>query len=304
MKAESLIVVTIHAFCGVSGRGLTALAREGARSCPYASGPWASPSARSARSRPRREPVAQSSARLASGYRINRASDDPAGLAVSEKLRASIASLSHAQLNTQDGISLAQVAQGGLAEISTLLSEARALAVQSSSGSLGGQTRDQLDTQFQAILSDIDAIANNTSYSKFNPLADSTLQIDLAVGTEAGDTITVSGADAQASAIGVGSLDIATSAAAASGIASIDTAIENVTALAAQFRIAENRLESRSRLFGVQIEASAAADSRIRDTDFALESALLARAQIIRESSIAVIGQANSSLKLVLRLLE
>ena len=168
--------------------------------------------------------VAQSSARLASGYRINRASDDPAGLAVSEKLRAS---LSRAQLNTQDGVSLAQVAQGGLAEISTLLSEARALAVQSSSGSLGGQTRDQFDTQFQAILSDIDAIANNTSYSKFNPLADSTLQIELAVGTEAGDTITVSGADAQASAIGVGSLDIAT---AASGIASIDTAIENVTA--------------------------------------------------------------------------
>ena len=81
--------------------------------------------------------------------------------------------------------------------------------MQSSSGSLGGQTRDPLDTQFQAILSDIDAIANNSSYHKFNPLADSTLQIDLAVGTEAGDTSTVSGADAQASAIGFGSLDIA-----------------------------------------------------------------------------------------------
>ncbi|MBC8187716.1 MAG: hypothetical protein H8E78_05860 [Proteobacteria bacterium] len=164
--------------------------------------------------------------------------------------------------------------------MSTLLSEARAL---------GGQTRDQLDTQFQAILSDIDAIANNTSDSKFNPLEDSTVQIDLAVSTEVGDTITVSGADAQAGAIGVGSLETATSAAAASGIASIDTAIENVTALAAQFGIAENRLESRSRLLGVQIEASAAANSRIRDTDFALESALLARAQVIRESSIATI---------------
>jgi flagellin len=248
--------------------------------------------------------IALSSARLASGDRINRASDDPAGLAVSEKLRASIASLGRARLNTQDGIALAQVAQGGLSEISSLLSEARALAVQSSSGSLGGQTRDQLDTQFQAILSDIDAIANNTNFGSFNPLADSSLQVELAVGTEAGDTITVSGADAQASAIGVGSLDISTSAAAASGISAIDTAIGNVSALAAQFKIAENHLESRSRLLGVQIEASTAAESRIRDTDFAVESANLARAQILQEAAIAVIGQANNNLKLVLRLLE
>ncbi len=248
--------------------------------------------------------VAQSSARLASGFRINSAADDPAGLAVSERLRANIASLGRAQLNTQDGISLAQVAQGGLSEISSLLSEIRALAVQSSSGALGGQTRAQLDSQFQAILSDIDAIANNTSFGSFNPLADGSLQIELAVGTEAGDTITVSGADAQAAAIGVGSLDIATSAAAASGLSTIDTAIGNVSALAAQFGISENRLASRSRLLGVQMEATAAADSRIRDTDYALESARLARAQILQQASIAVIGQANNDLKLVLRLLE
>lgn len=248
--------------------------------------------------------IAQSSARLASGFRINRASDDAAGLAVSERLRASIASLGRAQLNTQDGVALAQIAQGGLAEISSLLSDARALAVQSSTGSLGGQTRDQLDTQFQAILADIDAIANNTSYSSFNPLADNSLQIVLAVGTETGDTITISGVDAQGAAIGLGSLDVATSAAAGSGIAAIDTAIGNVSALAAQFGIAENRLESRSRLLGVQIEASSAAESRIRDTDFALESAKLARAQLLQETSLAVIGQANNDLRLVLRLLE
>ncbi len=248
--------------------------------------------------------IAQSSARLASGFRINRASDDAAGLAVSERLRASIASLGRAQFNTQDGISLAQVAQGGLSEISSLLSDARALAVQSSTGTLGSQTRAQLDSQFQAILSDIDAIANTTSFGSFNPLADSTLQIELAVGTQAGDTITISGADAKTAAIGLGSLDIATSGAAASGIATLDTAIGEVSALAAQFGIAENRLESRSRLLGIQIEASAAAESRIRDTDFALESARLARAQILQQTSIAVLGQANNDLKLVLRLLE
>ena len=248
--------------------------------------------------------IARASERLASGLRINRASDDAAGLAISERFRADIASLGRAQRNTQDGISLAQVAQGGLGEISSLLSEARALAVQSASGGLGGQTRAQLDDQFQAILSDIDAIAATTAFGSFNPLADGTLQVDLAVGTTAGDTITVSGVDATSSAIGIDSLDIATASGAASGLATLDTAISDVSALAARFGSAENRLESRSRLLGIRIEATTAADSRIRDADYAVESALLARSQIIQESAVAVIGQANSNLSIVLRLLE
>lgn len=248
--------------------------------------------------------IARSSERLASGLRINRASDDAAGLAISERFRADIASLGRAQLNTQDGISLAQTAQGGLSEISSLLSEARALSVQSASGGLGGQTRTQLDNQFQAILSDIDAIAATTAFGSFNPLADDTLQVSLAVGTTADDTITVSGVDATSTAIGVGSLDIATASAAGNGLATLDTAISDVSALAARFGSAENRLESRSRLLGIRIEATSAAESRIRDADYALESALLARNQIIQESAIAVIGQANSNLSIVLRLLE
>jgi len=247
--------------------------------------------------------IARSSARLASGYRINSAADDAAGLAISERFRADIASLGRAQLNTSEGIGLAQSAQGGLSEISTLLSEARAIAVQSSTGTLGGQTRAQLDTQFQAILEDIDSIAANTSFSTFNPLNDDTLQIDLAVGITAGDTITVSGVDATATGIGAGGLDVATATGAGSAITAIDTAIGNASALAARFGIAENRLESRSRLLGNQIEATAAAESRIRDTDYALESALLARNQIIQESAIAVIGQANTNMSIVLRLL-
>ena len=102
----------------------------------------------------------------------------------------------------------------------------------------------------------------------------------------------------------LGSLDIATASAAANGLATLDSAISDVSALAARFGSAENRLESRSRLLGIRIEATAAADSRIRDADYALESARLARNQIIQESAIAVIGQANSNLSIVLRLLE
>lgn len=247
---------------------------------------------------------ARSSARLASGRRINRAADDPAGLAIADRLRADVASLSRAQLNTSDGVGLAQVAHSGLSEIASLLSEARALAVQSASGALGGQTRAQLDTQLQSILDDIDAIAATTRFGRIHPLDDASLQVVLAVGTEAGDTITLSGVDAGTSAIGIGSLAIATSGAAAAGLATLDTAISNVSALAARFGVAENRLESRSRLLAAQIEAHAEAESRIRDSDFALESARLARAQILQESAVAVLGQANANLRIVLRLLE
>lgn len=248
--------------------------------------------------------VARSSARLASGKRINSAADDPAGLALADKFRAEVASLSRAQLNTADGVGLAQVAQGGLSEIASLLSDARALAVQSSSGALGGQTRTQLDTQFQAIMDDIDAIAANTNFNQFNPLGNDALQVDLAVGTQAGDTITVSGVDAGASSIGLGSTGIATSGAAGTALGKIDDAISKVSAMAARFGIAENRLEARSRLLGNQIEAHSAAESRIRDTDFALESAKLTRSQILQESSVAVLGQANANMRIVLRLLE
>jgi len=248
--------------------------------------------------------VARASARLASGRRINSAADDAAGLAVAETFRAEIASLARAQLNTADGVGIAQVAQSGLAEISTLLSDARALAVQSSTGTLGGQTRTQLNTQLQAILDDIDAIAANTSFGSFNPLGDEDLQIGLAVGIEAGDSITLSGVDASTSSIGLGSLSIATSGAAATGINTIDNAIASINTMAARFGIAENRLEARSRVLGVQIEAYSAAESRIRDTDFAQESANLTRAQILQESAVAVLGQANMSMRIVLRLLQ
>lgn len=126
-----------------------------------------------------------------------------------------------------------------------------------------GRARAQLDSQFQAILEDIDSIAANTSFGTCNPLNDDTLQIVLAVGITAGDTITVSGVDATATGVGAGGLDVATATGAGTSITALDTAIGNASALAAQFGIAENRLESRSRLLGVQIEATSAAESPV-----------------------------------------
>lgn len=248
--------------------------------------------------------IARSSARLASGRRINSAADDPAGLAVSERYRAEIASLNRVQLNVQDGISLAQTAQGGLSEIATLLSDARALAVQASSGSLSDPERADLDVQFQSILSDIDAISSATSFSSFDPLSDASLQVEIAAGVDPSDTITVSGVDASISALNLSTTDIDVQVDAQAAIDDLDAAISDVSNLAANFGITENRLESRSRLLGVQIEATTEAESRIADTDFALESAILTKNQILQESAIAVLGQANSSMSIVLRLLE
>ncbi len=248
--------------------------------------------------------IAQSSARLASGLRINRASDDPAGLAVSERYRSQIASLSRAQLNTQDGIGFAQIAQGGLSEIATLLSEARALAVQSSSGALNNNQREDLDDQYQAILADIDSIAATTVFGSFNPLNDDTLQVEFMAGIDADDTITVDGVDATADGLNIDNTEIDRQGDAQDAIDDLDDAISDLSALSASFGLSENRLASRSRLLGVQIEVTSAAESRIRDADFAVESTKLARAQILQESSIAVLGQANTDLRLVLRLLE
>lgn len=248
--------------------------------------------------------IARSGARLASGLRINRAADDAAGLAISERFRADIASLSRARLNIADGQGLAQTAQSGLSEISGLISQARVIALESSSGALGGSTRPQLDSEFQSILAEIDAISSTTRLGTISPLAGLSESVVLAVGIEAGDTLSISGVDASTTALGLASLDIATSGSAAASLSNLDDALASVSTLAARFGVAENRLDSRARLLDARIEATTAAESRIRDVDFALETTRLTRNQIIQESALAILGQANTRSRLVLKLLE
>ena len=181
----------------------------------------------------------------------------------------------------------------------------RALAVSSSTGSLQGLTRGQINADFQDLMSEISAIANTTSFNDINPLNDAALQVDIQVGSEAGsaNVITISGVDATASAIGIGSLAVSSQSGAAAALSAIDSALDSVRALAANFGSASNRLESRSRLLGAQIEATSAAQSVIRDADIAVESARLARFQVLQESALAIVAQANTRHALALRLL-
>ncbi len=245
--------------------------------------------------------IDRSVTRLASGERSFR--DDPAGLSVAEQFRAQVRSLGQAQGNISQGVSLTQVAESGLGEVSDILARMRELAVQSSNGTLTSSQRANVSTEFGELQSEITRIANTTSFNGLNPLNDSGLQVGIQVGADAGDTIGVNGVNATAATLGVASLSVATSGAASSSISTLDTAIQQVASLRATFGTAERRLEGASRLVSSQIEASSAAESRIRDTDFALEVANLTRDQVIQQAGIAALAQANASQTILLRLL-
>jgi len=246
---------------------------------------------------------ARSNARLASGLRIQQAADDPAGLALSERLRADIRSLARARLNVRDGLSLTQPAQDGLGEISTLLIEARGLALQSANGTLADELRSRLDLRFQSLLEEIDRIARTTGLGSARPLADETASLSLAVGVEADDRLTLSGGDARAAALGVDELDVATASAARESLDSLDAALDRVQALAARFGGAENRLDSLSRILAARIESTSAAESRLRELDFAEETARRSRDRILQDSALALLGDRGAGLGTMLRLL-
>ncbi len=245
--------------------------------------------------------------RLSSGLRITRASDDAAGLAISEKFRAQIRSLGQAQRNANDGISLLQVAEAALNETSGILIRMRELAIQSANGTLGSTERQALDDEFQDLRNEIDRIANTTEFNGIQVLNDATTSAVFQVGVDntTNDRIVVSGVDARASAIGVATgTAISTMSGARSALAVLDSAVSTVASLRAQFGTAQNRLESTVRSIVVAIENTSAAESRIRDVDVASETAELTRNQVLQQAGVAVLAQANLSSQLALQLLQ
>jgi len=251
------------------------------------------------------ERLQKSLQRLSSGLRITRAADDAAGLAISESFRAEVRSLTQAQRNANDGISLLQIAEGALNETSGILIRMRELAVQAANGTLGSAERSTVNQEFQALRSEIDRIANVTEFNGTQML-NSTSSITFQVGADntANDRVTVSGVQATASAVGVSaSVAVSTAAGAQSALAVIDSAISTVASLRADFGTVQNRLESTIRSLAVSIENTTAAESRIRDVDFANETAELTRNQVLQQAGVSVLGQANVSTQSALSLL-
>jgi flagellin len=244
--------------------------------------------------------------RLSSGLRITRASDDAAGLALSEGFRAEIRSLNQAQRNGLDGISMLQVAEGALNETSGNLIRMRELAIQSANGTLGTAERATLNAEFQDLSAEITRIANVTEFNGTAIINDALAAIQFQVGVNAGpdDVITVSGVDATAAGLGVDVLlidDVPNSQAA---LTALDTAISQVASQRGSFGTAQNRMESTIRSLSIAVENASAAESRIRDVDVAAETANLSRLQVLQQAGVAVLAQANVSQQAALSLLQ
>lgn len=250
----------------------------------------------------------RSMARLSSGFRINQAADDAAGLAISENLKAQIRGLRQANRNAQDGVSLVQVAEGSLNEVSNMVIRLRELAIQASSDTLGDTERKFIDVEYQQLKSEIERIAENTSYNGYELLNGTAGVMDIQVGTkndpfEDRISFNASAANTTLQALGILSENVASKMAAQKSITAIDDALVSVNAIRANFGAMQNRLASTSNNLSVTEENFSAANSRVRDTDIAAESSELVRNSILQQAAVSILSQANNSQQLALKLL-
>jgi len=246
--------------------------------------------------------------KLASGLRINRAGDDAAGLAISENLKAQVRGLKQAARNAQDGISLVQVAEGAMNEISTILIRLRELAVQAASDTIGNTERQFLNVEYDQLVSEIDRIAEGTEFNGTQLLAGSGSVLDFQVGTRNNPEIDrisfdASKADANTAALGVNLTSVADKASAQNSLAAIDQAIVSVSAMRADFGAIQNRLQSTVSNIQVGVENMSAANSRIRDVDVAEETSEMTRNNILLQAGTSVLAQANQQANIALGLL-
>jgi flagellin len=239
--------------------------------------------------------------------RINSASDDAAGLAISENLNAQVRSLSVAERNSNNAISMAQTAESALGQVSGILTRMRELAVQGANGDLGATDRGYLDTEFQSLRSEITRISDSTLFNGRQLLggAATTVTFQVGINNTTSDRIDVSfgGVDLTALGIDASSVSGATAANSQTAIASLDTAIGTVSSRRATFGASMNRLSTTvSNLQSMRTNMSAA-NSRIADVDVAEETASMARNQVLSQAAVSVLAQANQAPQLALSLL-
>jgi len=243
---------------------------------------------------------------LSTGLRIATASDDSAGLAISERLRAQIRSLSQAERNANDGVSLVQTAEGALNEVSNILVRLRELAVQSSNGTMSSRDKETLQEEFTALVNEITRIAKSTEFNGIKLLDGSATfsSFQVGIGTDSAiNKIFVSLSPALATSLGLSSLNIGSGGDTSQAISQIDTAINQVSALRGAFGAVQNRLSSTIANLASARENLSAAESRIRDVDVAYETAQLTRNSILQQAAISILAQANMGPQAALALL-
>jgi flagellin len=247
--------------------------------------------------------------RLASGQRIVDAGDDAAGLSISENLRAQIRSMGQAERNANDGISFAQVAEGGLTEIGNIMIRLRELAIQAASDTVGDTERGFIHQEATSLLQEVDRIANVTTFNGtplLNGEADkSELEFQVGIRNDEADRIVfdVAENDVTAGTLGVDGLDYESIDGARDALDTIDTAISQVFAARARLGATQNKLHATVNNIGIAKENLSHARSRIADTDIAAETSELVRGNILQSAGMAVLAQANMSPQHALKLL-
>ncbi len=246
--------------------------------------------------------------RLASGSRINHAGDDAAGLAISENLRAQIRGIRQAKRNSQDGVSMVQVTEGGLNEITNILVRLRELSIQSASDTISDVERQFTDREFQSLKQEIDRISNVTQFNGMPMLNGKGGIYEFQVGTHNNpilDRIVFNAerSDASLDALKLGGESCATKQGAQLSLAVIDDALVRVNSVRADLGALQNRLQSTINNLAISDENLSAANSRIRDTDMAEEVSEMTKNNILMQSGVAVLGQANNTANVALKLL-
>jgi len=248
--------------------------------------------------------LATSMQRLSSGLRVNSAKDDAAGLAIAERMNTQVRGMNVAIRNANDGISMAQTAEGGLKEVGNMMQRMRELAVQSANGSNSDKDRVNLDKEFQALNAEITRIAETTTFNGQAILnasaAADPVTFQVGANTDASNQLDIALVSLEALSAGNDITDTANSLVA---ITAIDDLIDEVTSARADFGAIQSRFESSINNLQVGMENQAAARGRIMDADFAVETANMTRAQILQQAGNAMVSQANSAPQSVLQLL-
>ncbi|MCJ8007590.1 flagellin [Lederbergia wuyishanensis] len=243
--------------------------------------------------------------KLSSGLRINRAADDAAGLAISEKMRSQIRGLGMAERNALDAVSLIQTAEGALNETHAILQRMRELSVQASNGTLEDKDRQSVQLEIDELIKEVDRIAQKTQFNE-KKLLDGTNAAGFVfqIGANNGDSLTVALGNMSASSLGISSVNVSTSTGASTAIGTLDTAIGKVSEQRAKLGAYQNRLEHTVTNLQTANENLTAAESRIRDLDMALEMTNFTRNNILNQAGQAMLAQANQLPQGILQLLQ
>ena len=245
---------------------------------------------------------AKSTEKLSSGYKINRAADDAAGLAISEKMRRQVRGLTKAVANAQDGISCVQTAEGALAEVHDMLQRMNELAVQSANGTNMSTDRGYLDKEVQQLKSEINRVSDSTTFNEQKLLDGNFTGKALQVGSESGNEISISISAMNTTGLSL-SGNISTDTGAKSFIAEVKTALETVSSQRSELGAIQNRLEHTINNLNNVVENTTAAESQIRDTDMASEMVKYSNNNILSQAGQSMLAQANQSNQGVLSLL-